>query len=335
MALRAHSGPTILCSSASSKRPGVTLRVSRPITGVPSLVDLKQRDHRKLAIIDGAIGLVGGRNLSHEYYTGFHEVELTPATPWRQVPWLDAGARVEGPAVAALEDSFRAAWIETGGPTFAIAEQPPAGDTNVRVVVHHGLEDAATLETYLALIDTARSHVYAVNGFPLILEVQHALLRALQRGVRVCTLFGNLTPTHGNKPFEGPWARARTAATQMVHSRMDALVAAGAEAYQFAVPEQPGWRPGLGPVHSHVHAKVMSIDGRICAVGSANLDFTAGYWESELVLVVEDSAVATALEAHIEALLLTRTGSIAMTPAWKQAASHRQWMRHWPGMLSV
>ena len=82
-----------------------------------------------------------------------------------------------------------------------------------------------------------------MNGFPLILEIQHALLRALRRGVRVRTLFGNLTPTHDGKPFEGPWATARIAATELVHSRMDALVAAGGEGYQFAVPEQPGWSP--------------------------------------------------------------------------------------------
>ena len=318
-----------------SKRPGVELRVVRPLTGVPSLEGLKRRDHRKIAIADGAIGLIGGRNLSHEYYTGFDEVQLVPGLPWRQVPWLDAGARVEGPAVTALERSFREAWMETGGLAFEIADQPPAGETKVRVVIHHGLEDAATLEAYLALIDTAQSHVYAVNGFPLMLEVQHALLRALRRGVRVCTLFGNLTPTHGDKPFEGPWARARTAATQMVRSRMDALVAAGAEGYQFAVPQQPGWHPGLGAVHSHVHAKVMSADGRICAVGSANLDFTAGYWENELVLLVEDPVVTKALEARIEALIAGSERVNRDDPAWQEAARHRQWMRHWPGMLSV
>ena len=59
------------------------------------------------------------------------------------------------------------------------------------------------------MIDTAESHVYTVNGFPLVLEIQHALLRALRRGVRVRTLFGNLTPTHEGTPFHGPWNRSR------------------------------------------------------------------------------------------------------------------------------
>ncbi|MGZ4779289.1 MAG: phospholipase D-like domain-containing protein, partial [Thermoanaerobaculia bacterium] len=103
-------------------RPGVELRVSRPVTGIPSLEDLKQRDHRKVTIVDGALALLGGRNLSHEYYTGFEEIRLTPQSKWREVPWLDAGARVKGPAVAALEQSFLDAWTVGGGSPFEISE---------------------------------------------------------------------------------------------------------------------------------------------------------------------------------------------------------------------
>lgn len=318
-----------------SAHPGVEVRVSRPVTGAPSLEDLKQRDHRKVTIADGALGLVGGRNVSHEYYTGFDEVGLTPESTWREVPWLDAGARVQGPAVAALERSFHDAWVEAGGAPFDITECAPAGSAGARVVVHRGLRDASTLEAYLALIDSARSHVYAVNGFPLILEIQHALLRAIGRGVRVCTLFGNLTPRHGGVSFKGPWANARTAATGLVHSRMDALVAAGGEAYQFAVHEQPSWSPGLGVVQPHVHAKVLSVDGLVCSVGSANLDITAGYWESELVLLVEDETITGGLEAHIERLLAGSARVERDDPEWRRMARDRRWMQRWPGVLSI
>ena len=315
--------------------PGVELRVSRPVTGLPSLEDLKQRDHRKVAVIDGAVALLGGRNLSHEYYTGFDEVQLTPHSTWRQVPWLDAGARVEGPVVAALERSFLDAWTVAGGAAYEIVEPPAAGPSAARVVVHHGLRDACSLETYLALIETATSHVYAVNGFPLILEIQHALLRALGRGVRVRALFGNLTPTHNGQPFGGPWSTARTAATELVHSRIDALVAAGGEGYQFAVREQPAWSRGLGVVNPHVHAKVMSADGRVCSVGSANFDITAGYWENEVMLVVEDESVARALETRIDQLIADSQPVDRDDRRWQRAARRRQWMRYWPGVLSV
>ena len=316
-------------------RPGVELRLSRPLTGVPSLEDLKQRDHRKVAVIDGAVALIGGRNLSHEYYTGFDEVKLTADSKWRQVPWLDAGARVEGPAVAALERSFLDAWTAAGGDSYHIVGQPAVGSSAARVVVHHGLRDACSLEVYLVLIETARSRVYAVNGFPLILEIQHALLRAIGRGVRVRVLFGNLTPTHDGTPFKGEWSRARTAATELVHSRIDALVAAGGECYQFAVRERPGWTHGLGVVNPHVHAKVMSVDGRVCSVGSANLDITAGYWENEVMLIVEDESITRGLETRIDQLIGDSQSVDRNDRQWQLTARRRRWMRHWPGVLSV
>ena len=316
-------------------RPGVELRVLAPITSPPSLQDVKQRDHRKLAVIDGEVALVGGRNLSHEYYSGFDEMRLTARSRWREVPWLDAGARVEGPAVAELDRSFLDAWTAAAGPAFDIAEPGTAGTVAARVVVHHGLRDARTLDAYVAMIDTAESHVYTVNGFPLILEIQHALLRALRRGVRVRTLFGNLTPTHDGMPFEGPWATARTEATQLVHSRMDDLVAAGAEAYEFVVPEHPLWERGLGAIHPHVHAKVTSVDRRVCSVGSANLDITASYWETELLLIVEDPATAAALESLIDRLLSQSSRVDRADPEWQKLARRRDWMRRWPGVMSV
>jgi cardiolipin synthase len=316
-------------------RPGVELRLIGPITHAPTFLELKQRDHRKLAVVDGEVALVGGRNLSHEYYAGFEEVRLTAQSLWREVPWLDAGARVEGPAVAALERSFLDAWASAGGAAFEISERPAAGTAAARVVVHHGLRDARTLEAYIALIDSAQSHVYTVNGFPLLLEIQRALLRALRRGVRVRSLFGNLTPTHGGTPFGGPWSSARTEATQLVHSRMDDLVAAGAEAHELAVPELPGWETGLGVLHPHVHAKVVSVDGRVCSVGSANLDVTASYWETELLLIVEDSAVAGALESRIDQLLARSPLVDRNDPGWRSLAKRREWMRRWPGVMSV
>jgi len=87
---------------------------------------------------------------------------------------------------------------------FDKADPGPVGTVAARVALHHGLRDARTLDAYVATIDTAQSHVYTVNGLPLILETQHSLLRALRRGVRVRTLFGNLTPPHAGTPFEGP-----------------------------------------------------------------------------------------------------------------------------------
>jgi phosphatidylserine/phosphatidylglycerophosphate/cardiolipin synthase-like enzyme len=168
-----------------------------------------------------------------------------------------------------------------------------------------------------------------------MLELQHALVRAIRRGVRVRSLIGNLTPTHAGTRFKGPWGTARAAATEFVHSRFDGIVAVGGEGYVFAVPEQPQWTAGLGVIHPHVHAKVISVDGRVCTVGSANLDLTAGYWEDELMLVVEDAAITGALEARIDELLARSDTIDRDDPTWRETARRREWMRHWPGVLSI
>lgn len=315
--------------------PGIELRLVRPITEFPSVVDLKHRDHRKIAVADGRIALLGGRNLSHEYYTGFDEVRIDRRSLWRQVPWLDAGARLEGPAVAEVEAAFREAWIEAGGDPFPIVAPPPAGETTVRVLVHRGLQDTVTLDAYRASIDEARSHLYVVNGFPLALELQHALVRAIRRGVRVVAVVGHLTPTWNGRPFDGPFSTTRAAATELVHSRFDPLVEAGGEVYLFAVRDVPGWAPELGLVHPHVHAKLLSADGARCIVGSANLDLTSAYWESELALLVEEPPLVRDLEARIEARLAHSVRLDPADPAWREQARRRAWMRHWPGNLSI
>jgi phosphatidylserine/phosphatidylglycerophosphate/cardiolipin synthase-like enzyme len=78
----------------------------------------------------------------------------------------------------------------------------------------------------------------------------------------------------------------------------------------------------------------MSADGRVCAVGSANLDITAGYWESELLLVVEDEAVARTVEARFDELIAASARVDRNDPKWRRRAEQRQWMRYWPGTLS-
>jgi phosphatidylserine/phosphatidylglycerophosphate/cardiolipin synthase-like enzyme len=177
--------------------------------------------------------------------------------------------------------------------------------------------------------------VYVLTGFPLLLELQHALLRAIRRGVRVRAVFGRVSPSHGSEPFEGEWAAARALATWFVHSRIDALVAAGGEGWQLAMRDVPGWDPGLGAVHPHVHAKALSADGRICAVGSANMDVTGSYWEDELLLVVEDPAIARAFEARVDELVAPSVKVDRDDPDWQRLARRREWLRRWPGVLSM
>ena len=314
--------------------PGATVRIARPISGLPDLHDLKARDHRKLLVVDDRIAHVTGRNVGDPYYRGFDEVKLGPQSEARDVPWMDAGVIVEGQVVRSIASAFVDAWRAAGGeapdPTFV----GPPGEIPVRFVVHRSLVDAHTLELYRHLIDRARKRITLVNTFPVQFELEAALLRALGRGVAVRFVVGNVRPIHGpnDEPFRG--GQLRDLATMVVHGRLDALVAAGAQALELGIAALPGWDPSLGVVRPHVHAKIVCVDGEALTVGSANLDITAGYWESEAVLLVEDAAIASSAEAAIEALLTHAVRHDPADPAYRLRVARREWIAHnWPSLL--
>ncbi len=70
-------------------------------------------------------------------------------------------------------------------------------------------------------------------------------------------------------------------------------------------------------------------------MGSANLDVTAGYWETELLLVVEHPPAAAALEGRIDQLLARSERVDRNDPDWQKLSKRREWMRRWPGVMSV
>lgn len=102
---------------------------------------------------------------------------------------------------------------------------------------------------------------------------------------------------------------------------MDPIVAAGGECYD-------SWcrvSPEGSLDRQHVHAKRMSADGRVCAVGSPNLEVTAGHWEGELLLVVEEDAIARSVEARFDELLAGSRRVERPTLRGRNRAQHCEW----------
>ncbi len=313
----------------------VEVRAILPVAHMPNLEDLKRRDHRKLWAFDGTRALVSGRNLAQEYYTGFDELALHPETPARSIPWLDAGATVAGPLVVKIEAAFMRTWLRAGGAPFSLRSQGAVGTTRVRLVLHEGCRDAHTLDAYLAIIRAAQTRLLIANTFPLQEELLHAILQAIQRGVRVRLLIGNVRPVFGPSRQPFPGVALRELATQVVLGRIDQLVAAGAEAYELTFSGLAGWHETLGIVRPHLHAKLVCADGLVCTVGSANLDIASGYWESESLLVIEDARVAKDLEAQLEDLLHETARIDPLDPTWQSHASWRAALtRLWPSVIA-
>ena len=308
--------------------PGVEVRAAQPLSGLPHVVDFKQRNHRKLSCIDRRWAVVTGRNLGAPYYRGFGELELTRATRFHDVPWLDAGVAFEGPLVEAVDRSFLHDWQRAGGGAFEISPSPAAGPMTCRLVLHQGLEDAHTLDLQLELIHTAKRRLVMMNTFPLVLELQRALMSAVKRGVRVQCLFGSVRPRWGD---DQPFGRGalRTLADELVRARMGPVLRAGAEGYQYSVAAS-----SLGPVFTHVHAKLMVRDADTVAVGSANTDVTSAYWESEAVLVVHDGGFTRDTLEALEPLMAAARPVDLRTPSWREVEARREWLsRNWPTLF--
>lgn len=319
-------------------QPGIEIVASDPV-GLGAAFDrvaLKERDHRKLAIFDGEIAYVTGRNGGDPYYLGFDEVAIDDATAHEAIPWLDAHARVRGPLVAELERVFVANWRRNGGGELAspeVAAAPPrAGGIAARVITHDGIDDADALACYDALFAGARQRIIVVNDFPVITELALRLIAAAQRGVAVDILTGSGLARRGDGTFF-PGPRHRELFEYMVKRRYEPLLAAGIRVAEYVAPDAPGIT-ARGPIRPYVHAKVVVVDGAVVSVGTANLDATASHWEREVNLVIESTAVAEDLTARLDALLARAHVIDPTSDEWRREAARRALVGAlWPDRL--
>jgi phosphatidylserine/phosphatidylglycerophosphate/cardiolipin synthase-like enzyme len=297
---------------------------------------LKKRDHRKLVIIDGRLAFVTGRNAGDEYFSGFDEVPVHDNTRHESIPWLDAHVEVSGPLVREVQETFLHTWDVQGGAAIppdesVFPELAPAGSSSGRLVVHRGLAETNGLAMYEAMFDVAEKHVYIVNDFPIVPALERAIHRLLARNVSVKLLTGSATARRDDGTFF-PAPLHRTLFEYMVKGKLEPLLQAGVQVYEFVPPPSPMIVARGGRIRPYVHAKLVSVDGLVTSIGSANLDATASFWESEANIVVQDAEFASGVEATLQKLI---DGSVELDPEseyWKRERAQRAVVATlWPG----
>lgn len=202
---------------------------------------LNFRNHRKICVIDGVEGFVGGFNIGDEYLGDSQKFSS----------WRDLHARVQGSAIDSLEQRFLLDWrFATGADSFPAQKYLPersAAGTITAQVVSSGPDTKwqAIRDGYLKLIASARRSIYLET--PYFIPDQ-SLLDAL----RIASLAGVdvrvITPAKPDHPFVY-WAGL---------SYMGDLLPSGVKFYHY----EKGF----------LHSKLLIVDGEACSLGTTNFD---------------------------------------------------------------
>jgi len=229
------------------------------------------RNHRKLLVVDGEVGFVGGRNVGDEYRKDRLGNE-------RQ--WYDAMLRLRGPIVDRLQEVFVQDWCtatdEVLADTFRM-ECPPAG--GVRVAVVSSGPDREHSGLWFAIVQALAEAKQTIELSSPYLVLPPTMLFALQlaaaRGVRV-RIYTN------GQAAEAPFLYH----AQRHHYRK--LLDTGLEIYE--------------TIEQYNHAKFLVVDARRVFIGSANMDLRSAHLNFELAAVALDApALAADVLETIEA----------------------------------
>jgi cardiolipin synthase len=243
-----------------------------PTSPLYLLHTISYRNHRKISVIDGAIGYTGGMNIGKEHLDGGPGF-----TSWR-----DTQVRLVGEAVAALQAVFAVDWYNAVRENLfsaayfpAEATGPPGSDVPVQILTSGpDSEWAAIRQLYALMIVTAQRRVYMQSPyFILDASIAGALRSAAMSGIDVKVM---LTARASGDKVPG-WAG---------NTFMADVVTAGVRIFLY----QKGY----------LHAKTISIDSDVCSVGSANIDIRSFSINYELNAVIYSERIAKELEDDFE-----------------------------------
>lgn len=221
------------------------------------------RNHRKIVVIDGKVGFVGGMNLAERYVKG---------VPWGV--WRDTHAKLEGKVVYGLQTAFLTDWYAMDRTLFTSAEYFPKTDVRGNVVAQIVTSDPVgewrdIMQGLMMAICSARRYFYVQTPYFLPdEEVKTALQTAALAGVDVRIML------------------PKKADTWLIHkaslSYLAEMMKAGVKIYLY--------RKGF------IHSKLMVSDDEFSTIGSTNMDFRSFEHNFEANAFFYDKDTASALK---------------------------------------
>lgn len=214
------------------------------------------RDHRKILVVDGEVGFVGGYNIGALY----------------EQEWRDTHVRIKGPAVWELEAGFVDYWNERRW-----KYQPELPDQGARAwesAIFAALNQPNKMlfpvrGLYIDALERANKYALITDAYFIPdREILTALIRAAERGVAIKVLI----PERSN----------HVVADWISRAYYDELIAAGIEIWQYQ--------------HAMIHAKTATVDGRWSTVGTTNIDRLSMYGNYEINIQTMSKAHAKQME---------------------------------------
>lgn len=239
------------------------------------------RDHRKLLVVDGRMGVTGGLCIGEEWIGN-------PAKSRR--PWRDTAVAVVGPAARALDSAFVRAWTFAGGTppaelTEIAPDVAPAGETVVRVVATEPGRERA-FRTIDLLLGVSGERIWVTEAY---LSAPQRMFQAFQDAARDGVDVRLLLPGSSDLRMVRNLSRVG----------YRPLLRAGVRIWEWA-----------GPM---LHAKTIVADGRYSRVGSSNLNASSLLANWELDIFVDDEELGEGMERQFRADL-TQAREVLLQP---------------------
>ena len=220
---------------------------------------LNYRNHRKIVVIDGCIGYVGGINIADRYLHGLD---------WG--PWRDTHVRIEGKGVQGLQSVFLIGWhfvtqtLITSRDYFP--ELPSFGNISLQTVNSGPLRDEQeiTLGIMQAIYDAKKSVFIQTPYFIPPESMSQALQAAAKRGLDVRIMVS------GKSDVPLVQLASRSFFQEMLQS--------GVKVYKYEA--------------GFLHSKMMVFDNSLTLIGSVNFDFRSFEHNFEVEAFIYDVEVA-------------------------------------------
>lgn len=222
------------------KKKGIEVRAYMRIFQFRPSWRINYRNHRKIVVIDGEVGYIGGMNVADRYVNGDKDLS-----------WRDTHIRIEGPAVHGLQMSFAVDWCYESKNLLSdekyFPKLPPMGDKGVQIVMSGPTGGWDTIAMMCEkIVSMAHDYVYIQTPYFLPTDsLVYALQVAALSGVDVRVMI----------PYRTDWVVMRWGS----FSYISQMLSAGVKVYLY--------QPGM------MHAKTIVADDELVSIGSANFDF--------------------------------------------------------------